>query len=284
MASACLVANPTDCVHPNQRAPLGFDVAAFGNNFLLLQVPNLGSQSPTGNHKTRQLAWWFAWVGMDPARFLTLDRPAGSQLPAIGEWLRSVSLTVFGTALFSVGIFLIRKQFDYLAAWCGMFGLVLMLHFGLFQLLSCAWRTIGVNAQPIMNRPLSSVSIGEFWGRRWNRAFRDASYAALFVPIARRWGAATATWAVFIFSGLVHDLAVSVPAKGGYGLPTLYFLLQGITVLLENSALGKRWRLGRGRWGHAMTLVILFVPLPILFHPLFVRGVIVPFMQWTANI
>jgi hypothetical protein len=47
-----------------------------------------------------------------------------------------------------------------------MIGIVTTLHFGLFHLIACAWRTAGVDAQSLMNRPLASGSVSEFWGRR----------------------------------------------------------------------------------------------------------------------
>ena len=54
--------------------------------------------------------------------------------------------------------------------------LVLVLHFGSFHLLSCGWRFAGVQARPLMDRPLASASVSEFWGRRWNTAFRDLTH------------------------------------------------------------------------------------------------------------
>jgi alginate O-acetyltransferase complex protein AlgI len=49
-----------------------------------------------------------------------------------------------------------------------MVGLILTLHFGLFQILALFWQRLGVAAEPIMKAPLRATSLGEFWGKRWN--------------------------------------------------------------------------------------------------------------------
>ena len=41
-----------------------------------------------------------------------------------------------------------------------MLGIVLTLHFGVFHLLSCFWRTLGFNARPLMNHPMRSTNLG----------------------------------------------------------------------------------------------------------------------------
>jgi alginate O-acetyltransferase complex protein AlgI len=72
----------------------------------------------------------------------------------------------------------------------------------------------------------------------------------------------------FLASGLLHELAISVPVRAGYGLPTAYFVLQGALVVLE-----KRIRREPGRlW----TLFWLVAPLPMLFHAPFLRGIVWP--------
>jgi hypothetical protein len=43
-----------------------------------------------------------------------------------------------------------------------MIGIVMVLHFGAFHLRSCAWWDVGVDAQPLMNRPLTATSLGAF--------------------------------------------------------------------------------------------------------------------------
>jgi alginate O-acetyltransferase complex protein AlgI len=100
----------------------------------------------------------------------------------------------------------------------------------------------------------------------------------LFVPAARRLGATSATLIVFAFSGLVHEMLISVPAGGGYGGPLFYFLLQGSLVLAESChplrALLRQNRL----YGRLWTAVVVIVPLPLLFHLPFQQRVVLPFL------
>jgi D-alanyl-lipoteichoic acid acyltransferase DltB (MBOAT superfamily) len=166
-----------------------------------------------------------------------------------------------------------------MAGWVGMIGVVMTLHFGTFHLLSCFWRSNGVNARPLMHSPLSSVSLGEFWGRRWNTAFRDLTHRFLFRPLTAKLGARGAVFAGFIFSGLIHDAVISAPAGGGYGGPTLFFVVQAFGMLAERSRTGRRLGLGAGRIGWLFTVLLLVGPAPLLFHPPFVVGIVVPFMQ-----
>jgi D-alanyl-lipoteichoic acid acyltransferase DltB (MBOAT superfamily) len=159
-----------------------------------------------------------------------------------------------------------------------MTGLIFLLHFGTFHLLSCAWRAAGVDAKPLMNWPLLSASVGEFWGRRWNTAFRDLTHRFLFRPLLGWFGPRAGVAAGFLFSGVVHDLVISVPAGGGYGWPTLYFALQGLGLLAERSRFGKSLGLGGGWKGRAFTAGVVAGPACGLFHPPFVLGVVLPFL------
>ncbi len=86
----------------------------------------------------RRLGFWFAWPGMDAARFLNVERLADAQRPTRDEWVRSVGMIVFGAVIFYLGVRLIGTGNDYIAAWCGMFGLLFALHFGAIHLISCA--------------------------------------------------------------------------------------------------------------------------------------------------
>ena len=209
------------------------------------------------------LGYLFGWPGLDAALFLGA-KPGKRPRPR--EWL-------FAAVKLAVGVVLVPgsallHELPLLRGWVGMIGLVFVLHFGSFHLLSCVWRHLGRDAKPLMNWPILSRSLSEFWGRRWNTAFRDLTHRFLFAPLAGRLGPKGAVAVGFLFSGVIHDVVISVPAGGGYGWPTLYFLIQGGGLLLEK-------KVGASR---LLTAVVLLAPAFGLFHPPFVLNVVVPFL------
>lgn len=161
----------------------------------------------------RHAAYLFAWPGLDAASFLGKGSRAGC---GATEILLATGRMVAGAALLFGMARMVPAQYPYLVGWTGMIGIVMLLHFGVFQLLSCLWRSAGVEARPLMNRPLASTSLSEFWGKRWNTAFRDLAHRFIFRPLSGWWGPRWGLFAGFLFSGAVHDLVISVPARGGY--------------------------------------------------------------------
>lgn len=217
-----------------------------------------------------------AWPGMSAKDFL--NQKVSLPKPQKIEWAFATAKATFGAILLWRIARIALPNHPLLAGWVGMTGVIFMLHFGLFHLLSLAWRQAGVNAAPVMQNPLRAASLSDFWGTRWNTAFNELAFRFAFRPLRRRTTPTVATLAVFGLSGLIHELVISLPAHGGYGLPALYFLAQGIGVVAERSRLGRDLGLGRGLRGWLFTLFITAGPAFWLFHPPFITNVILPML------
>jgi alginate O-acetyltransferase complex protein AlgI len=216
--------------------------------------------------RTRTFAF-AAWTGMDAAAFL--ERGEARRIP----WFGGIVSAVLGAILMWVVIPTIEPTV--LRGWLGMIALLLILHFGIFEVLAAFLNRLGFHVRPIMDEPWKARSLTEFWSDRWNRAFSDIGSVTVFRPLVRRFGIRIGTLAGFAFSGLAHELVISVPAGGGYGLPTLYFLIQGVGALTE-----RRFKF-RGkpiaRW---WTFAVVLAPAFWLFHPPFMTHVINPFLNF----
>jgi hypothetical protein len=224
----------------------------------------------------RAPAYFLLWAGMDAASFLAPRRPN-----RLSRHTGAVVLAIFKALLGVLLLFGFARLVTHplLAGWIGMVGLICILHFGLFDLAAVAWRAAGVDARPIMNAPIKAQSLNEFWGRRWNGAFNQLVLDVFFRRFSRSLGTIRATLSAFLISGLLHELVISLPSGAGYGLPTAYFLFQGWGVVTQRSIVGRRFGLRRGLRGWIFTMFVTAAPAFWLFHPPFVRRVILPFMQ-----
>jgi alginate O-acetyltransferase complex protein AlgI len=227
----------------------------------------------------RQLVFVFAWPGMDVNPFSQPRAVDSTSAQVNSGKLSGTCCVVFGALLFWRPGELYGTDKEFIITWCGMIGVVLMLHFGLFRFLAAFWRGRGYDVRPIMNAPLAARSVSEFWGRRWNSGFRDLTAQTVFRPLARRWGVPCATWISFLFSGIVHDVVISLPAGAGYGQPTLYFLLQALAVQFEHSRLAERYLLRRPIVRRAFAFMAIVAPVNLLFHAPFRQDVVIPFME-----
>jgi len=223
----------------------------------------------------RTLAYLLAWPGMDAAEFLDTQKVPAK--PQTRGWLFAAAKMGGGVIV----VWLIARALAYplLIGWSGMIGIVFILHFGLFHLLSLLWQRAGITATPIMQNPLLATSLTAFWGHRWNTAFNELAFRFTYRPLRRLTTPMAAILMVFGLSGLIHDLLISLPAHGGYGLPTLYFLIQGFATVIERSRIGRAIGLGRGKRGWLFTLLVTVTPAYWLFHPQFIKHVILPMLN-----
>lgn len=252
--------------------------AIFGGCKWLTLIQSLRTGAPY-NLKTAGV-YLTCWPGMNAATFLS--REAVTPVRYI-EWAVAIMITFTGVLLTWVAV---RQSplttgsneiLSLLQGWLGMTGIILMLHFGTFHLLSLTLRWLGFNAPPIMKSPLLSNSVSDFWGRRWNQPFHELT-KLVFHPLRLRLGPRPALWISFLLSGLIHELIITIPAGGGYGLPTLYFIIQGSGLLLER-------RLFSCRNNHTNILRRLFCwivvvgPAGLLFPPIFAEQIVLPMLN-----
>jgi hypothetical protein len=269
--------------------PAGFRMLAIIGTLLyaMKAVVAVESQADGGTRLTavQWLAFAAGWFGMRPALFVRLGSDA---LPGAAR------LIWFGVKRILVGAaFLLLASLLWLhtAPWLstegarllatvpGLVGLSLILHFGIFNVVAGLWRLAGVDCRQLFRAPLLSTSLGEFWGRRWNLGFSEMTALGIYRPLAEVVGRRAATAAAFVGSGLMHELAISVPVLAGFGLPSLYFILHGALVLLERRLERARCPINAVPWvGRLWVLAWLALPLPILFHPPFLRGVVWPLL------
>ncbi len=103
----------------------------------------------TGCSRRRHFAYLFLWPGLDAAAFLDPTPLLERARPRFSEWLFAGANCAFGALL--VWAASPNVPHELLRGWVGMAGIVFVLHFGAFHLLSCGWRAAGVNAKPLMN-------------------------------------------------------------------------------------------------------------------------------------
>lgn len=206
----------------------------------------------------RWFAFTFLWFGMEPPPFAAKPRK-----------LRWKTDAVIGGCCLLVGLSLsiIVAHWETDSILVLFVPLSIGFHYGVLRLLTAFWRLQGIAVRPLFRNPLLSQGLGDFWAKRWNLSFSQMMARAVQRPLVLRLGKRPALFAVFLASGLLHELAITVPVQSGYGLPTLYFVLHGGFVMIEKPA----WPLWLRR---ALALLLVAAPLPILFPPVFTQEVI----------
>jgi alginate O-acetyltransferase complex protein AlgI len=222
-----------------------------------------------------------AWLGMNPRLFTSTGRRA---LAGAGALVRrgAVHAVAGSSSILLARLAWLSTHSRLLATILLLLGLSLLLHFGLCNLLAGTWRFRGIACEPLFRAPLRSQNLAEFWARRWNLAFSEMTAIAVYRPLVPRVGRGPALMAGFAVSGLLHEMAISVPVRAGYGLPLLYFLLHGVLVSVER-ALAAAGRPLSGWAGRTWAIFWVVAPLPILFHRAFLAGVVWPLAGIPSN-
>lgn len=197
------------------------------------------------------------WFGMDPGSFQ--KRRDGL------SWRNDVGLGVLLMLLGTGGAWWVWKM-EWRQIQVMFLPMSLGFHFGALRVLKGGLRRVGFPVRTLFPNVLRARGLGDFWSLRWNVGYSQMMQRVVGRPLERKWGRTWSVLAVFVVSGLLHELAITLPVRAGYGLPTAYFTGQGLLVLLE-----ARW--GRG-FGKLATLLLVVVPLGSLFPPAFQNEVI----------
>ncbi len=197
------------------------------------------------------------WFGMDPAGLLTRRRGL--------SWKDDVRLGLGLMLVGTLGAWLVWAM-EWRQILIMFAPMSIGFHFGALRVLKGGLRAAGFPVRTLFPNVLETQGIGDFWSRRWNVGYSQMMQRLVGRPVTAVLGADAGTLAVFVASGLLHELAITFPVRAGFGLPTMYFTLHGVLTLLE-----KRW--GRPI-GKVPALLAVVVPLGMLFPNTFQSEVI----------
>eukprot|EP00927_Polykrikos_kofoidii_P078160 TRINITY_DN75016_c0_g1_i1.p1 TRINITY_DN75016_c0_g1~~TRINITY_DN75016_c0_g1_i1.p1 ORF type:complete len:483 (-),score=53.33 TRINITY_DN75016_c0_g1_i1:23-1471(-) len=239
------------------------------------------------------LIFFVVWPGMRPSSLL--ERKALGSL----TWLRDVTWGSFFLVLgfvWSIGVKLghdaglSNRSLGLMA----LPGISMIGHFGVLRLLRACLRFVGFDVELLFTDPLYADSMSDFWGKRWNVAFSDFNryviVAAVKTALEEDLGMSKTTaaqigiFAAFVASAILHELAITVPVRAGYGGPSLYFAIQGFGVILEKQVLIATWR---GRFpilARAVMWIGILLPFPLCFVQPFCSEIALPLTLFVGNI
>lgn len=213
------------------------------------------------------------WPGMDPLPLVKRSREVD---PSTGWFVQGWVTMVVGAVL-GLAVAMLAPG----SGWLGLLAIITTCHLGYADVLSCLVRLARFPVARLFDNPLLATSLRDFWSRRWNRPFVEMNRVLFLAPLQRMLGRRGGFLGAFLLSGVLHDFAISFPAGGGWGLPSLYFLLHGLAMMLER-------RLGSARWpawfGRLWTWGWLLLPLPLLFHSAFRAALVVPLFTWVHSV
>lgn len=206
---------------------------------------------------TRYGMFSLLWFGMDPAGF----QRRSTRL----DWKRDVGIGLLLMGIGALGAWWVWKL-EWRQILVMFLPMSLGFHFGALRVLKGVLRAVGFPVRTLFPNLLEAKGVADFWSRRWNVGYSQMMQRLVGRPVESFAGKNAAVMAVFLGSGVLHELAITLPVKSGFGLPTLYFAIHGILVLVERKC-------GRS-FGKIPALLGVVLPLGVLFPPAFQREVI----------
>jgi D-alanyl-lipoteichoic acid acyltransferase DltB (MBOAT superfamily) len=233
----------------------------------------------TGENRLRIVQWLafaLGWFGMRATPFEQLPN---TPLPYKTLIIKGITRIAIGISLLYCSILATHASITtalFIPELLLLAGISMILHFGILNLSTVAWRAQGVDVQELFRTPYKATSLREFWGKRWNMAFAEMTAQIAYRPLKQTLSAEKAMLLSFLLSGLLHEIAISVPVNAGYGLPMVYFILHAFAMLAEAKSTTVQRLLKRPILSHIWVMSLLIAPLPLLFHQTFIEQVLIP--------
>jgi len=225
---------------------------------------------------TTFLFFFFLWPGMN-CKALSTNRQQVSYEKNKGN-LYSGILGIIAGLIFTF-LLSVAQPGVYLLSWLGFIPFILIFHFGLSKLLFYFSQVLGMRTKNPFPNPFSASSVADFWSRRWNLPFVEMN-RCIFIPLCKIYISSSTLifFVIFIVSGVLHEFAISYPVSAGYGKPLLYFVLQAIFAFMNK---GKAFA---PKLEPFLSILIVVMPLPLLFHDQFRMKFIVGFYELLFSI
>ncbi|GJE92487.1 membrane bound O-acyl transferase family-domain-containing protein [Phanerochaete sordida] len=190
------------------------------------------------------------------------------QLPGIGSTaggsmfytsLPSIPRYVASTAIFLLSGATMTAGFE------ALYSIGTLVGVGLLRQAPGAW-------PPLTANPFTAESLGDFWARRWHQMLRRTFMVAGGIPLGMLLGRAGAVFGAFFASGLFHEFGTYATGRGMDHRVTIFFVLQGVGVVLEGV-----WKQLTGRrvcgWPGRVWAYLVMVPLgQMCLDAWFIRG------------
>lgn len=181
-----------------------------------------------------------------------------SALLSLAATIACLHLALFGSEALDVPLrWVVRYGAGILVCYLGVEGALRTFEF--FD------RCFGLRPPVLHDHPVLSLSLAEFWGRRWNRVVGHWLFSALYRPVALRGHSALAVAAAFLGSAVIHLYFTWAAIGVLWSLVMASFFVVQVPLVWLEVALGQR------RWPRplrrAWTVGCLVLSSPLFVAP-----------------
>ena len=126
---------------------------------------------------------------------------------------------------------------------------------------------------PLSSAPWFATSLAEFWSTKWHQTFRPSFMQLAYRPARALFGKAGGVMAVFLLSGVMHNVCIRGMARGSnFKQIGGFFILNGIAVVCEGVYQKISGRKVGGLLGRLWTVAVILSTGNLIIDAWLVRG------------